>query len=62
MDIRDDPQPILVHYCGWNTRWDEWVPISRVALAKPEEEGGVLPLVPFAEFTLTIAVQLHNRF
>jgi len=33
--VRTQPQPtgealFFVHYLGWNKKWDEWVPASRV--------------------------------
>lgn len=28
----DEPSKLyLVHYTGWNTRYDEWIPLTRIA-------------------------------
>ena len=31
LDDSDDKRDYLVHYSGWNTRYDEWIDSSRIA-------------------------------
>jgi len=31
IDIDEEKQVFLVHYTGWNTRYDEWIPRTRIS-------------------------------
>src|SRR5581483_1660243 len=37
---------VLIHYIGWDSRWDEWIPLWSNRVAPPQSHVGTLDLPP----------------